>query len=451
MAFLALVVVSFVASQTVELRVAGAYADRTQALHLASSGIEHAKAVLLADETAYDGPLDDWITQPEIFERVPLGEGFYSLIRPSEEEATELAFGLTDENGKMDLNTTPIEVLKELPGMTDGLAEALLDWRDEDDEVTGEGGAESDHYERLIPPYAAKNGPFDSVEELLLVKDFTTEILYGEDANRNGVLDPNEDDGDESLPPDDHDGELDGGLTEYVTVYAYTENLTLEGKPRVNINEADQEALQQALGEQLPPQKITWIAEYRKAKFGGQSIFPDEKYPTPVNVVPVIPVPGVPGQPLTFADYRKIADLVTVTSEGRIVGKINVNTASKEILQALPQITDEEVDAVLTERENEERDLSNPTWVHGVLEGSDMEKLAKYTALEPFIDVKSRQFTAQAVGVVPGRGVMARIVAVIDRAVAPPQLLYWKDISSLGLAFRPPTREAWDSEAGEGY
>ena len=315
----------------------------------------------------------------------------------------------------------------------------------------GEGGAESDHYERLTPTYAAKNGPFDSVEELLLVKDFTTEILYGEDANRNGVLDPNEDDGDESLPPDDHDGELDGGLTEFVTVYSYTRNRTLEGQPRVNINEAEREALTQALGEQLPPPKITWIAEYRKAKLGGQSIFPDEQYVTPANVVPVIPVPGVPGQPLTFDDYRKIADLVTVTSEARIEGKINVNTAPKEVLQALPQITDEEADEILTERENEERDLSNPTWVYDVLLGSGMEKLAKYTALEPFIDVRSRQFTVQAVGVVPGRGVMVRIVAVIDRTVAPPQLLYWKDISGLGLAFRPPTREAWDSEAGEGH
>ncbi|MHC4779485.1 MAG: type II secretion system minor pseudopilin, partial [Planctomycetota bacterium] len=354
MAFLALVVVSYVASQGVELKVAGAHADRSQALHLASSGIEHAKFVLMADETAHDGPFEEWLQDPEMFERVALGDGFFSLIRPNTEDAVETAHGLEDECAKVNLNTAPVEVLKELPGMSDALAEAIVDWRDEDDEVTGEGGAESDHYMRLDPPYEVKNAPFDTVEELLLVKDFTTEVLYGEDGNRNGVLDPNEDDGDESLPPDDHDGELDGGLVDFVTVYSYTPNMALDGQPRVNINEAEKGALQQRLGELLPEAKITWIMEYRKAKLGGESVFPDEKYVTPANVVPLFPVPGVQGQPLTFGDYRKIADLVTVESGNRIEGKINVNTARKEVLEALPQITDEEVDTILAERENEE-------------------------------------------------------------------------------------------------
>jgi len=57
----------------------------------------------------------------------------------------------------------------------------------------------------------------------------TTEILYGEDTNLNGVLDPNENDGDVSLPTDNRDGRLDAGLLEYVTVYTRQPNTGSDG------------------------------------------------------------------------------------------------------------------------------------------------------------------------------------------------------------------------------
>jgi type II secretory pathway component PulK len=457
MAFLALIVVSFVSSQEVELKVSASFADRVQARHLAASGLEHAKMELAMDETAHDGPFETWRRSPERFERVPMGDGFYSLIYNNVDDQSELAFGLDDENGKVNLNAAPRSVLKDLPGMTEALADCVIDWRDEDDEVSGDEGAESDYYLRLDPPYEAKNGPFDTVEELLAVKGFTPAILYGEDLNRNGVLDPNEDDGDETEPADDNDGELDGGLVDFVTVYSFEMNRSLDGEQRVNINEAEESELQQRLGEFLPAAKIRWIAEYRKAKIMGSEVFPDGKYATPANVVPLAPAPGVPGEPLTFEDYQRVADMLTVTSDEKIEGLINVNTARKAVLQVLPQLTDEEIDALIQEREaeeevvqEEESRIASPTWIRAVLQGSEIETLAKYQTLEPFITVRSWQFTAQAVGVVPGRGVHVRLVAVLDRSSDPIRFLYWKDISGLGPAFKPPTREEWETEAGEG-
>ena len=49
-----------------------------------------------------------------------------------------------------------------------------------------------------------------NAEELALVNGATYEVLYGEDANMNGVLDPNEDDGEESAPTDNSDGKATG-------------------------------------------------------------------------------------------------------------------------------------------------------------------------------------------------------------------------------------------------
>jgi general secretion pathway protein K len=53
-----------------------------------------------------------------------------------------------------------------------------MDWRDPDD-LHRINGAESDYYQSLPVPYSAKNGPFDTVEDLLWVKGATTALFYG--------------------------------------------------------------------------------------------------------------------------------------------------------------------------------------------------------------------------------------------------------------------------------
>ena len=60
------------------------------------------------------------------------------------------------------------------------LVDAIFDWRDEDD-ARGVNGAESEHYEVL--GYMAKNGPIDDLRELLLIKDITPEMYWGNATN----------------------------------------------------------------------------------------------------------------------------------------------------------------------------------------------------------------------------------------------------------------------------
>lgn len=58
--------------------------------------------------------------------------------------------------------------------------DAILDWLDygeSDDERSD--GAEDDYYMGLENPYHCKNGPMDSIEELLLIKGITPEIYFG--------------------------------------------------------------------------------------------------------------------------------------------------------------------------------------------------------------------------------------------------------------------------------
>ncbi len=59
------------------------------------------------------------------------------------------------------------------------LVEAIKDWIDIDDTITGAEGAESPYYATLTPPYAAKNSPLDCVEELPMIKGVSKNIYAG--------------------------------------------------------------------------------------------------------------------------------------------------------------------------------------------------------------------------------------------------------------------------------
>src|SRR5262249_2210080 len=132
------------------------------------------------------------------FSRIPVpGEdgkpaGFFIIIAPPcdiEENNTALyRNGVMDETGKINPNAamrkdpsgqTLFQMLQKLPNMTDDIAAAMVDWIDNDKEPFGNGlGAEDDYYGGLNPPYRAKNAAIDSIEEFLLVKGVTEQLLF---------------------------------------------------------------------------------------------------------------------------------------------------------------------------------------------------------------------------------------------------------------------------------
>src|SRR5207249_3174996 len=141
-------------------------------------------------------------------------------------KSQSIRYGLTDESSKLNLNallllpTDPLQsrqMLLGIPGMTAEIADAILDWIDSD-QTPRETGAEESYYTSLNPPYKPKNGPLEALDELMLVRGITPDLLFGEDANRNGLLDPNENDGAASPPLDNADGILQRGWSAYFTV-----------------------------------------------------------------------------------------------------------------------------------------------------------------------------------------------------------------------------------------
>lgn len=187
-------------------------------------------------------------TLPEVdtyvAEQALIGEAtFWYLGRGQESSiAATPVFSLVDEGSKLNLNLATQEMLEYLPNMPADFAAAIVDWRDADDEVS-ENGAEGDAYGRLNPARQIKNAPFDTVDELMLVYGADPLLVYGEDANRNGILDANENDGDASPPADNANGSLDFGLVEYLTVYGKVPQEDEGGQNSGNANESGEETL----------------------------------------------------------------------------------------------------------------------------------------------------------------------------------------------------------------
>ena len=99
---------------------------------------------------------------------------------------------VVDESGKVNLNRANEATLRRVfanlglgGAALDTVVDSIFDWRDADD-LHRTNGAERDYYLSLKVPYVPKNGPFDTVEDLLWVRGMTQEIFYGirEDGER---------------------------------------------------------------------------------------------------------------------------------------------------------------------------------------------------------------------------------------------------------------------------
>ncbi len=130
-------------------------------------------------------------TTEDIFKHIPIGEGYFTVSYRSPKASSQdnvIYYGLQDEERRININALNEEsylVFKQLiillgvdEDKAETIASSTVDWHDEDSAVTHDpAGAEDSYYMRLSKPYHCKNSPFDSIEELLLVKGMTTEIF----------------------------------------------------------------------------------------------------------------------------------------------------------------------------------------------------------------------------------------------------------------------------------
>ena len=203
---------------------------------IAKSGINCGLAVLFEDDPNEDSLHDTWASLKEyssfsaaLFDN----DGMFETV------ITDLAGKiqinrLINQNGEY--NTKQKEILTRLlsssgfllePDEAEDILDAIKDWIDKDNEPT-RFGAEDSYYQSLDHPYSCRNAPLDSVDELLLIKGITRELLYGTEETT--------------------------GLSAYLTVH---------GDEKININTADPLVLA-ALSEDLDSVMIKEMVDYRE-------------------------------------------------------------------------------------------------------------------------------------------------------------------------------------------
>jgi type II secretory pathway component PulK len=346
------------------------------------------------------------------YEAVEAGQGLFWILRPNLEDDKTYDFGLADEAAKINLNTASLEMLLKLPSMTSELASSIIDWRDGNQEIST-GGAESEYYLLLPEPYYCKDAPLETVEEVLLIKGGSPEVLYGEDTNRNGVLDSNENDSEASPPSDNSNGKLDAGFFNYVTVYSAEPNVDAQGNQRLNVrNRANQQRVQNLLTEVVGRDEAILLMDRFRGRYS--------------NLIELYYRTG-----MSMDNFNKIIDRITVTDEPMVRGLVNVNTASEKVLLCLPGLEQSDVDALIQERTKSPEALNSILWVTQALSQE------KATAIGSYITTRSFQSTADITAVSRNGRAFRRYFVVIDRTQATPRVLLRQPLHHLGWSLKP--------------
>lgn len=159
-ALLSIVAAGMSVSMRNEIRLAGNLVAAAQARHAAEAGVQLALVGLLTASEERGWKTGD-------------------AVREFAVGGAEVRVRLTNESGKIDLNAAPeglldalLRVVAVAPETRRQIVDAIADWRDADD-LPRPAGAEDEQYAVAGKTYGAKDGPFESVDELQLVRGVT--------------------------------------------------------------------------------------------------------------------------------------------------------------------------------------------------------------------------------------------------------------------------------------
>lgn len=192
-------VVEFVYETQVEATHAAGHQRSAEAMLTAKSAVAMGMSILEADLYQQAG-LDQ--SQPQGASAIAQNFGagydgfdeYWAMGVPFQERnEAVMQCSIADEFGKLNINALinaqtgqeqpvlieALRILFESRALNADPVDAILDWIDID-ESPRPGGVESEYYQSLEVPYASRNGPMDSIEELLLIPGITPEAYFGD-------------------------------------------------------------------------------------------------------------------------------------------------------------------------------------------------------------------------------------------------------------------------------
>jgi len=481
-AMLSLAGLGFVATMHSERKTVHLEADQLRLEALVASGVESVKVFFEQSQQARQEAGGSW-NNAELFQGVVVStdeatrrRGHFSVVAPRIEdaEATGIRFGTENESAKLNLAAlvrwdrrelgAGRRALMSLPGMTESIADALLDWVDADS-TPRPSGAEADYYEGLGVPYSPRNGAPQGLEELLLVRGVTRGLLFGADANFNHRIEPEERRAAADLPG----GPVGSGRLPWaslITVASAERNEASDGQPRINLNDNNLAELERRLGAVFDASWTRFILAYRqfgpytgpKAADPNLSITIETSKPAQARIGSLLDLIGakvrippptggdeklekvlaspLANDPIAMRDYLpKLLDRAAVTAAPVIAGRVNVNMAPRAVLRAAPGMDSALVERILAARGSrltqDDPSRRHPTWLltEGLVDLPRMRTLLRY--LTTGGDVQR----AQVVGFFDQAGPSLRAEIVVDASTRPARQIYYKDLRLFGRGY----------------
>lgn len=469
---LALAAYSFTHWMRAEARGSVAALSATQAQWLAHSGIEYVQAVL-SDPARTEPGAEDLENNLQLFSRIVVApqfrsqQGFFSIVAPSlVPQSSEIRYGLMNESAKIPLHRRryllqgKIEEQRErllvLPNMTPELADCLLDWIDKDNE-TRPFGAEADYYLSLPQPYSPRNAAPRTMGELLLVRGVTAWHLYGEDANLDGILNPSENDGDRSWPPDNADGNLDRGWFPFLTIYSATLDTNPDGEAKIDLN-SDLTSSQAKLVELFGQEWFDFVTQWKVANAGKKlravsdlidlKIDQKNQQDTPAATPALAFLTGgdgkgekkpqvteSPWKSQNVSEYLDQAlDYLTVDApkkSGIVRGKVDVTRAPLEVLRTMPGLKEGTADSMAGAAQGRTAGDRTPAWL--LTDG--IVSLDEFRKIETLVTTRSLVYRVESVGYLSQPGPTARVEAIVDATQSPARILHRRELISVGSSY----------------
>ena len=422
MVLLSVLVVGVLHTARMDLLTVKNYGDQVQAHYLALAGVERAKALLYQDLVArqgtavnHTGALYD---DAKDFQDVPLGRGRFQVFRRAAgEEGGGIIYGVSDEESRLNLNVATPDQLTNLDGMTPDILGAIIVWRspavqNPSAQDSGNlGGANSDYYMSLQPPYLARNGPFQTVRELLMVRGVTPELLLGNDVNQNGFLDGDEDPADQAPPGSPPTPPPNPGWDALLTIADTDKNVNASGKARVNPQTAGEADLAAVPG--ITPAIARAIVSYRRQN-------PLQTLDDLLSVTAQNRNQGnanrnaggggdSSGSPVISVELlEQIADDLTLAGGTDLPGLININTASLGVLVCLPGVDQPLAQAIINYRKSTGC-FDN---VAGLLKVDGMTR-AIFKQVVPLITARSETYRIISEGKMDSSGARQRMESIV--------------------------------------
>lgn len=247
-----------------------------------------------------------------------------------------MAIQIVDASSRLDLMNATSEQLRKLPELERDreTPQAILDWRDKDE------GEDDKDYLNGPRPYRPKDRPYDSLEELLLVNGVDRGLFFGPPSIQQAL--------ELKVPP----------LSEFLTVLSGENNADYAGNMRVDVNNADAETLLEAANRErtllTDPQIQRIIArrEQHALQIENGTLQPGQSRKAFPGIFEAISESGAPQEA-----WGTLLDVWTTDPREFLPGRVNVNTASEEVLETLTGLSGEMRNELLSRRQQKPEGL----------------------------------------------------------------------------------------------